>query len=117
MRERFLLFLGCVIVLMTPVVAQQLPQRGQDPCVTMEQDSISRARFPQRGTLDEFEIAIQKRIEAIRQQQKSGKTEAVEISIPIIVHVVHNGEAVGTRTNISQAQVHSQIAVLNEDFR
>lgn len=117
MRERFLLFLGCFMGLVMPLVAQQVPQRGQDPCVTMEQDRISRARFPQRGTLGELEIAIQKRIEAIRQLQKSGKTEAVEISIPIIVHVVHNGEAVGTGTNISQAQVQSQIAVLNEDFR
>ncbi|HEU5289650.1 MAG TPA: M43 family zinc metalloprotease [Cyclobacteriaceae bacterium] len=115
MRERFLL-LGCFMVVMS-TIAQQLPQHGQDPCATMEQDSISRARYPQRGTLDELETAIQKRVEAIRQQQKSGKIDAVEISIPIIVHVVHNGEAVGTGTNISQAQVQSQIEVLNEDFR
>ena len=117
MRERFLLLLGCFVTTVVSVAAQQLPQRGQDPCVTMEQDSISRARYPQRGTLAELEISIQKRIEEIRQQQRNGKIEAVEISIPIIVHVVHNGEAVGTGTNISQAQVQSQIAVLNEDFR
>ena len=37
--------------------------------------------------------------------------------IPVVVHVVHNGEAVGTGPNISEAQVISQIEVLNEDFR
>jgi hypothetical protein len=37
--------------------------------------------------------------------------------IPVVVHVVHNGEAVGTGPNISVAQVQSQIEVLNEDFR
>jgi len=37
--------------------------------------------------------------------------------IPVVVHVVHNGEQVGTGPNISQAQVQSQIEVLNEDFR
>lgn len=37
--------------------------------------------------------------------------------IPIVVHVVHNGEPIGTGANISSAQVQSQIAVLNEDFR
>jgi PKD repeat protein len=116
MRERLLLFIGCYVGIVMSVIAQQLPERD-GPCATMEQDSISRARYPQRGTLSEFEIAIQKRIEAIKQLQKSGKTQAVEISIPIIVHVVHNGEAVGTGTNISQAQVQSQIEVLNEDFR
>lgn len=37
--------------------------------------------------------------------------------IPVVVHVVHNGEPVGTGPNISSAQVRSQIEVLNEDFR
>ncbi len=37
--------------------------------------------------------------------------------IPVVVHVVHNGEAVGTGANISYAQIQSQIDVLNEDFR
>lgn len=37
--------------------------------------------------------------------------------IPIVVHVVHNGETVGSGANVSEAQVQSQIDVLNEDFR
>lgn len=37
--------------------------------------------------------------------------------IPVVVHVVHNGQEVGTGPNISEAQVQSQIEVLNEDFR
>ena len=37
-------------------------------------------------------------------------------TIPVIVHVIHNGEAVGSGTNISQNQVNSQITVLNADF-
>lgn len=36
--------------------------------------------------------------------------------IPVIVHVVHNGEPVGEGANISAEQVYSQIEVLNEDF-
>ena len=39
------------------------------------------------------------------------------VSLPIIVHIVHNGEPVGTGANLSQAQVQAQIEVLNEDFR
>lgn len=39
------------------------------------------------------------------------------ISIPVVVHVLHNGEPIGTGFNISNAQIHSQIDVLNEDFR
>ncbi len=36
--------------------------------------------------------------------------------IPIVVHVIHKGEAVGTGTNISDAKVKSQIDILNADF-
>ena len=39
------------------------------------------------------------------------------IIIPVVVHVLHRNEAVGTGLNISQAQIQSQIDVLNEDFR
>ena len=37
--------------------------------------------------------------------------------IPVVVHIIHNGEPVGTGANISFEQVKSQIDVLNEDFR
>lgn len=39
------------------------------------------------------------------------------ITIPVVVNVIHNGEAIGTGSNISDAQIQSQINVLNEDFR
>ena len=39
------------------------------------------------------------------------------ITIPIVVHVLHKGEPIGTGTNISVAQIQSQIDVLNQDFR
>ncbi len=39
------------------------------------------------------------------------------IIIPVVVHVLHRNEAVGTGLNISHAQIQSQIDVLNEDFR
>lgn len=39
------------------------------------------------------------------------------ITIPVVVHVLHRGEAIGNGRNISLAQIQSQIDVLNEDFR
>ena len=92
-------------------------QAPKDPhCATMEMDSLNRRRFPQRGTLLDFEDALQQKINELRALKKNGRTMANEIRIPIIVHVVHNGEAVGTGANISLAQVQAQIDVLNEDF-
>jgi zinc-dependent metalloproteinase lipoprotein len=45
------------------------------------------------------------------------RTSAVLYTLPVIVHVIHNGETVGVGTNIAQAQVQSQLDVLNEDYR
>lgn len=39
------------------------------------------------------------------------------IIIPIIVHVVHNGDEIGLNENISTEQVYSQIEILNQDFQ
>ncbi len=88
----------------------------RDLCATMERDSISRALHPERGTLEEFERALDRQVETMRLERTAGRTMAV-VSIPIIMHIVHNGEAVGTGTNLSLAQIQSQIDVLNEDFR
>ena len=38
-------------------------------------------------------------------------------TIPVVVHVIHKGEAVGTGTNISDAQVQSAIDNMNDAYR
>lgn len=43
--------------------------------------------------------------------------EPIIYRIPVVVHVVHNGEPIGVGSNISYEQIKSQIEVLNEDFR
>ena len=50
------------------------------------------------------------------QRNSADPNAQVAYVIPTIVHIIHNGEAVGTGTNISQAQVTSQFTVLNKDF-
>ncbi len=61
---------------------------------------------------------FKKQLESPKTGQQSFSTDGVTIyQIPVVVHVVHNGEAEGVGTNISESQILSQIAVLNEDFR
>lgn len=103
---------GLFLLLITTVAESQVIR-----CATMEQDSISRQRFPQRGDLNDFEYQIQQKIKEISLRNRSGRTQATTLTIPIVVHVVHNGEAIGTGANLSQEQIKAQIEVLNEDFR
>ena len=87
---------------------------SQRTCHTMEIDSALRARYPKLGTLDDFERDLRGAIESRR---ASGLMSDAVYRLPVIVHVVHNGEGIGQGSNISQAQVASQIAILNEDYR
>ena len=45
------------------------------------------------------------------------RTQASAYQIPVVVHIIHNGEPIGVGPNITDAQVVSQIRVLNEDFQ
>ncbi|MBC7569624.1 MAG: PKD domain-containing protein [Spirosoma sp.] len=114
--KQTLLYLTLLIAFGTATLAQTLPP-SPEQCATMQMDSLLRVKFPQLGSLNDFEQALQKRITTLKAQAKSGRVAAPVITIPIIVHVVHNGEAVGAGRNISQAQVQSQLVTLNEDFR
>lgn len=63
-----------------------------------------------------FEAWLAPKIEEIRKIRTQRRLPAI-IRIPVVVHVIHNGDAVGTGENIADGQVLSQITVLNQDFR
>src|SRR4051812_11972024 len=50
------------------------------------------------------------------EEHKASRSAIVNYTIPVIIHVIHAGEAVGTFPNLSNAQLISQIQVLNDDF-
>ena len=86
-------------------------------CATMEYEEWRRKMHPELGTMEDFERWMQKAIVSFKQKLAAGKVQAVTYTIPVIVHVIHNGEAVGTGYNISAAQIQSQIDRLNEDYQ
>ncbi len=62
-----------------------------------------------------IEQQLQTRI--LFKQQIQGSSTNDVYRIPVVVHVMHLGEAVGTGNNISEVQVNSAISSLNEQFR
>ncbi|MEN9440038.1 MAG: hypothetical protein RLZ33_114, partial [Bacteroidota bacterium] len=82
-------------------------------CYTVEMDSALRASHPEMPSRDAFENWLQDEITANASAHIIGGV----YYIPVVVHVIHNGEAVGTGSNVSFAAIQSQIDVLNEDFR
>lgn len=112
-----LLLTICLISLFAQTLYAQTPVLKTEPCATMAMDSALRAKYPQLGTLQDFERALQVKMIELKAQMANNRAAAPLITIPVIVHVVHNGESVGAGRNISQAQVKAQLQTLNEDYR
>ncbi len=58
--------------------------------------------------------AMEARVLAFKENNKfsTKRTEGAPISIPVVVHVIHIGEAVGVGYNISDAQIQAAVAAL-----
>lgn len=56
-------------------------------------------------------------IDAYIQNYANREDRNTIVTIPVVFHVIHSGQNVGTSTNISVAQIQSQLDVLNECYR
>src|SRR4030095_13354160 len=93
-----------------------IPVNSQQPakCATdfmhshlMETDASYRASF----------LFMQNQVLAVAKNQSKQNLTSQSYTIPVVVHVIHLGEAIGTGTNISDAQIQGAIQGLNDRFR
>lgn len=90
---------------------------AQDRCATVQYEAIRHQKNPTLEKSEQFENWLQNKIVHPKlQQQRTQGTESATYTIPIVVHIIHNGEPIGTGTNLSDAQILSQINVMNKDF-
>ncbi|MBI3220970.1 MAG: choice-of-anchor J domain-containing protein [Bacteroidetes bacterium] len=88
---------------------------AQVRCGTVEYEKQLHQNHPAKETTEQFEQWMSTKITQIAKGQSNQRTQAT-YTIPVVVHIIHNGESIGTGMNISDAQVLSQIKVLNNDF-
>lgn len=67
------------------------------------------------GPSQAWETEFQKLVTHYTSKQKANKVQQTYV-IPVIVHVIHGGEPVGTYPNLSQSDINAQIVTLNNDF-
>jgi len=78
------------------------PSSAQErTCAILNQDDIS----PTRSYANTLPFSI-----------SQFRIKNTEYTIPVIVHIVHDGEDIGSGSNIGLEQVLSQFVVLNNDF-
>lgn len=95
--------------------AEELAKSGGiERCSSTEYEAFLRKHFPGRMTTEQFEAWLAPLIE----KERNNKSQNGNIvTIPVVVHVIHAGQAYGTAPNIIDEQVISQITVMNQDFR
>lgn len=89
---------------------------AQQRCATVEYQQSNHATGKVFETDEQFERALAEKIRARKKNKLQNLTTSVPYRIPVVVHVIHNGEAVGVGRNIPDEQIISQIDVLNKDF-
>ncbi|HXB42091.1 MAG TPA: T9SS type A sorting domain-containing protein [Bacteroidia bacterium] len=120
--KKHLLTFGCSTLLVAGSMAQTLKMQpkpaesaGQAP---QQHTATNTTRCGTQTPSYQWDAAFNAQVEKYKQDLLTGKASAVNYTIAVIVHVVHDNETKGGATsyNLSQAQINSQIAVLNADY-
>ncbi len=114
----------CLLLILMFVLQNQAIAQKPDiiRCGTVEHNEYLRSQHPSLSNTAEFEKWMAQRISEIKrlndhkpnpENQKYGIQKYV---IPIIFHIIHNGEAVGATPNIAAQYIDAQLEQLNLDF-
>ncbi len=80
------------------------------------------AQVPNRGCgsippNDQYEAEFQQKIAEYLSQNNAASHLLANYTIPVVIHIIHGGQAIGVTPNITDIQATSQIHVINNDFK
>ncbi|HRX29305.1 MAG TPA: M43 family zinc metalloprotease [Saprospiraceae bacterium] len=105
---KYLLVFLCVLI-STTTFSQDVDLR----CNTVNYMEKLRQAHPEIGTDADFESWMATEVEKLKKGHKAGRST---YTIPVIFHVIHDGEAVGATPNVSATYINAQIEQLNIDY-
>ncbi len=82
-------------------------------CFSVEYNEALNEKYPERSTIPEFEKWMKK---AKKEMLENPSRQMATYNIPVIFHVIHNGQTQGATPNVSQALIQAQLDQLNIDF-
>ncbi len=103
------------LVLVISILFVQMQSKAQSAeCGT---DYIHKNRMQTDSAYRRQILTLESQVESITQNHANNKSTSTLYTIPVVVHVIHLGEPIGTGTNISDIQIQQAIAGLNDRFR
>ncbi len=91
-------------------------QNGYVRCASTEYEKYLQEKDPKRMSETQFEEWVKPLVNRYSAMRSTSKAAATIITIPVVVHVIYNGQAIGVAPNITDNQIISQITVLNQDY-
>jgi hypothetical protein len=89
--------------------------KGQDHCGF---DEMHKSRMENDEEYRKYINDLESKIKTNTKLHKTNyRSQPPVYDVPVVVHVIHLGEAIGTGTNISDAQIKGAIQTLNNEFR
>lgn len=86
-------------------------------CATTQYEALLKSKDPQRSSNAQFEQWLAPKIIAEKATRQASRDANTVVTIPVVIHVIHNGDAIGQNENIAEGQIMSQLTSLNQDFR
>jgi hypothetical protein len=88
---------------------------AQERCATVPYQQ----RLSEKFQLPENEWQFEQWLHTKKVQRNAKRNHRIQSTyqIPVVIHIIHKGEAIGTGTNISNEQILSQLTVLNNDYQ
>ncbi|MFA7445548.1 MAG: T9SS type A sorting domain-containing protein [Flavobacteriaceae bacterium] len=101
---------------------EQLKERAEQnngitSCGAYEFDQYLNSVNPQKETTEQFESWLAAKIRESKENNLQNRGGNPIITIPVVVHVIHDNKPYGVDENLTNEQILSQITVLNQDFR
>lgn len=109
--EQYLLrsIFGGLLLVSGLTMAQQV-----EPCKSSEYNQL---KNPHYQNSEAYENWMAQKIAERNLQMTSRSVQDEVVTLPVVFHIIHNGDVLGSGENIPDGRIMSQLQVLNEDFR
>ncbi len=114
MATRFFYLLCCCLAF------SSVEMFGQKSCGTVTYQEQLKERRSVYETKESFETWMSRKLKehrSINNRISASSSLNQVITIPVVVHIIHSGEAVGSGSNLEDSRIVEQIQRMNKDFR
>ncbi|MEL7124476.1 MAG: M43 family zinc metalloprotease, partial [Bacteroidota bacterium] len=101
------------VAMSTTSLSAQHTGHNHEECGTMHIDAEMRKKNPEMGTLKDFEMWMGP---LYRRQKRKAQYRSV-VTLPVVFHIIHHNDAVGSGQNWANSFIQEQMTQLNDDFR